>query len=92
MVTKSFPKEETFGLLSQMRSCGEPPANIAEGSARKNGPGRKQFYYISRASLSELETHILISRRLGYLSQDVYIRFMAFSSRIAAMLNEMIKK
>lgn len=91
--TKAFPKEETFGLTSQMRRAAvSVPANIAEGSARKNIAERKQFYYVSRASLSELETHITISNRLGYLSKDVSMALFEQCARVAAMLNGMIRR
>ena len=67
-VTKSFPKEEQYGLTSQMRrSAISIPSNIAEGAARKGNAEFIQFLYIALGSLSELETQFLIAQRLNYL-------------------------
>ena len=65
----NFPKEEQFGLVSQMRRAAVSiPSNLAEGAARKGNAEFLQFLYISLGSLSELETQILI--RLKYLSNE----------------------
>jgi len=70
--TKSFPKEEMFGLIGQMRRAAvSVPANIAEGAARGGTKELVHFVNIASASLSELDTHIEIARRLGYLKDDV---------------------
>ena len=69
--TKSFPKEEMFGLTSQMRRAAvSVPANIAEGAARGGTKELVYFVNIASASLSELDTHIEIARRLGYLTDE----------------------
>ena len=69
--TKSFPPEELYGLASQMRRAAvSAPSNIAEGAARNGKKEFSQFLHISLGSVSELETQILISRRLGYLNQE----------------------
>ena len=66
-LTKTFPKEEQYGLTSQMRrSAVSIPSNIAEGAARKGNKEYVQFLYIALGSLSELETQILIVDRLNY--------------------------
>jgi four helix bundle protein len=71
--TETFPREERFGLTSQIRRAAvSVPANIAEGAARQSN---KEFsYYLSNAqgSVSELATEILIARRLGYLNEQTY--------------------
>ncbi len=70
--TRSFPKEERYGITSQMRRAGTSvPANIAEGQAR-SGPGLnpgdfRRFLGIAKGSLAELETWILLCVRLDYL-------------------------
>lgn len=72
-MTESFPREEKFGLTSQIRRAAvSVPANIAEGAARQSS---KEFcYFLSNAqgSVTELATEILIARRLGYISEQTY--------------------
>lgn len=69
--TSTFPKHELFGLTSQARRAAvSVPANIAEGAARNTQREFVQFLVIARGSLSELDTHILIARDLGYLSES----------------------
>ena len=91
-VTKAFPKEETFGLTSQMRrAAASVPANLAEGSARKGDQETRQFYYIARGSLSELETFLTLSLGLAYLSEEAYSDLMKTSGRVSALLNGLIR-
>lgn len=72
-VTKSFPREEIYGLTSQMRRCAvSVPANIVEGSLRKNLKEYAQFLYISMGSLGELEYYLHLANELGYLSEEQY--------------------
>ena len=73
--TRAFPKEELFGLTSQMRkSAVSVPANIAEGSARAGTKELLQFLSIAAASLSELDTHVEIAIRLGYMKDNALMR------------------
>ena len=66
-LTSIFPKEEIYGIISQMkRSVISYPSNIAEGAARFSRKEFIQFMYIALGTLSELETQIIISLRLGY--------------------------
>ena len=70
-VTRSFPKEEMFGLTAQMRRAAvSVPANIAEGAARTGPKELARFVSIAVGSLSELDTHVEIARRLGYLAEN----------------------
>jgi len=67
-LTKSFPKEELYGLTSQIRRCAiSIPSNIVEGSSRKGTKEFIQFLWIANGSLSEFETQIEIVQKLGYL-------------------------
>ena len=70
-LTSAFPHEERYGLTSQMRrSAGSVPANIAEGAARQTSKEFAHFLYIARGSLVELETHLLVARRVGLSSAN----------------------
>jgi four helix bundle protein len=63
--TKLFPKEETYGMISQIRrSAASIPANISEGYGRRTRGEYIQFLYIAQGSLKELETHLLLSIRV----------------------------
>ena len=67
--TNSFPTEENFGLKSQIRRAAVSiPSNIAEGAARTGSKEFLQFLSISRGSLSEVETQLLIAKNLGYIN------------------------
>lgn len=70
-VTKAFPKEELYGLTSQLRrAVVSVAANIAEGSGKQYLKEFRQFLYTARASLSEVEYYIHLSHRLAYLDGE----------------------
>jgi four helix bundle protein len=67
--TRTFPKEEIYGLTSQMRrAAGSIGANIAEGCGRRSDPEMRRFVQIARGSASELEQHLLLAGDLKFLS------------------------
>ena len=73
LITGRFPKEECYGLVSQIRrSAVSIPSNIAEGAARNSRKEFIQFLYISLGSLAELETQMLLSKELGFI-EDIDI-------------------
>ena len=79
-VTALFPDEEKFGLVSQMRRAAVSiPSNIAEGAGRSSGKQFAYFLDVAQGSIAELETQILISRNLRFLS----------SSQVEPLLHEM---
>ena len=85
---KKFPKHEIYGLSSQLqRAAVSVPANIAEGRQRQHVKEFIQHLSIASGSLAELETHIQIARRLGYLDEEETNRLLNDSSEIGRMLN-----
>lgn len=71
LTTKSFPETEKFGLISQInRSAVSIPSNIAEGAGRNSDKEFLQFLSIAHASSFELETQLIISKNLNYLSVE----------------------
>ena len=70
-ITKQFPREESFGLTSQLRRAAvSVPANISEGFARKGTNDKLRFYTIAAGSLSEVSYYLLLAQELGYADTD----------------------
>ena len=92
--TSSFPREETFGLTAQMRRAAvSVPANLAEGAARTGTKELLRFVSIAVASLSELDTHVEIARRLGFLNdQRLDARLDAVAGLLMALESSLKKK
>jgi len=90
-LTESFPENEKYGLTSQMRRASiSIPSNIAEGWGRLSRKNYVQFLRISRGSLFELETQILITKELNYINDSETIENLI--TEISKMLNSLIKK
>jgi len=90
-LTASFPENEKFGLTSQMRRAAVSiPSNIAEGWGRLSRKNYIQFLRISRGSLFELETQLLIVKELKYTNDSEEIENLIIE--ISKMLNSLIKK
>ena len=89
-ITKKFPNEEKFGIVSQMRGAAiSIAANIAEGFKRRTPKDKSNFYNISQGSLEELKYYLILSRDLGYLQSDNNLQNL-FES-IGKMLYGLIK-
>ncbi len=90
-LTTKYPMEERYGLAQQMRRAAVSiPSNIAEGAARKSPKEFIQFLHISLGSLSELETQLEISKRLGFIREDS-ISAINNLNRIRQMLQGLIR-
>lgn len=71
--TKKFPREELFGLTSQMRRAAVSiPANIAEGATRKSKKEYLHFLYISMGSMAELEYYVQLSKKMEYMDEKEF--------------------
>ncbi len=90
--TRLFPKEEVYGLTSQIRRCSvSVAANIAEGYGRDSDGSFVQFLRISQGSLKELETHIILSGRIGILKQDPVTDLLERADEVGRMLRGLIR-
>ncbi len=89
LATQIFPKEELYGLTSQMRrSAISIPSNISEGHGRNTDREFNHFLHIARGSVSELETQIELSIRLGYLDSSSSLPYQC--NEIGKMVNGLI--
>ncbi|KUK92148.1 MAG: S23 ribosomal protein [Thermotogales bacterium 46_20] len=90
-LTKGFPEEERYGLVSQMRRASiSIPSNIAEGNGRGHSKEYLRFLYTARGSLMELRTQIDIAKRLGYLTDEGYSILKDGSEKVRQMLKNLI--
>jgi four helix bundle protein len=88
-----FPKDELFGLTSQIkRAAASIPANIAEGFNRYHNKEYAHFLYIALGSCSELETHLEVSHRLNFISNQVKDKLIGQIIDITKMTRGLIKK
>lgn len=91
--TRSFPREEMFGLTSQLRrAAGSIGANIAEGCGRGTDQDFSRFLQIAMGSASELESHLELARDLNLLPRPVYQTLDAESTGIKRMLASLLKR
>jgi four helix bundle protein len=95
-LSRGFPREEIYGLTSQtQRSAVSVPANLAEGHTREHGREYLHHISIAQASLAELETHLEIAKRLGYISQDqlddVLVKVRSLGKQLYALRNAVAK-
>ena len=91
-ITKSFPKDEIYGLTSQIRrSAVSIPSNIAEGYGRKTTIEYVRFLYIAYGSVCELETQTMISGGLSYVGKESLGKLKGEIGDIERMLKALIK-
>jgi four helix bundle protein len=90
--TKGFPKEEMYGLISQMRRAAlSIPSNVAEGFNRYHNKEYRQFLYIALGSCAELETQIEVSLFLTYITESIRDRMIEKLDHESRMLRNLIK-
>ncbi|MCZ8284871.1 MAG: four helix bundle protein [Bacteroidia bacterium] len=91
-MTKLFPDTEKFGLASQMNRCSiSISSNIAEGAGRNNQKEFRQFLGIAQGSACELESQLIVSQRLEFMSEDVLKLQAEKLVHIQNMINKLIK-
>jgi len=92
LLTKRFPKEELYGLTSQLRRAAvSVPANIAEGSGRTTKKDFVNFLRIAQGSLRELETYLLLAIEIQLASQETIATILAQVVSVAKLLNRLIQ-
>ncbi|PYV17711.1 MAG: four helix bundle protein [Acidobacteria bacterium] len=90
--TRAFPDEEKFGLTAQARrAAASIPANIAEGWGRGTTKEYVQFLIVARGSLLELETHLIVSRNLGFLEPADLDSLNKNIHEVGRLLNSLIR-
>ena len=92
-ITSVFPREERYGLMSQVRRASSSiPANIAEGCGRRGDAEFARFLQIDMGSACELEYHLLLARDLSYLNDVHYQRLSAAAVELKRMLTSLLQK
>lgn len=92
-ITKSFPKDERFGIVSQLRRCSVSiSSNIAEGAGRGSDNEFRHFLNMTFGSCAELETQLIISHRLKYLNDDDYNALSSGLTEIQKIVFTLIRK
>lgn len=92
-ITKSFPREELFGLVSQMRRCAlSITSNIAEGFSRQSYKEKLQFYYIALGSTSELQNQLLVAKDIGCIIDEKFKELANQTTKVHKIINGLIKK
>ncbi|MBI2476061.1 MAG: four helix bundle protein [Candidatus Taylorbacteria bacterium] len=91
--TKSFPREEIFGLTSQMRRAAvSVSSNIAEGFGRQSYKEKVQFYYLAHGSLVELKNQLFIARDILYITVPHFETLMEQVAQVQRLLQGLISK
>jgi four helix bundle protein len=92
-MTRTFPREETYGLTSQMRRASVSiPSNVAEGFNRFHNKEYKQFLYVTLGSCAQLETQVEIAAELSYISQKDKTLLLEELDHESRMLRNLVKK
>ena len=90
--TKSFPKEEKYGLIDQIRRAGASiTANIAEGFGRYHFADKIRFYHLARGSVKETQNFILLAQDLNYLTKDVAATIWKQTKGVEKLINGLIR-
>lgn len=91
-ITKDFPKEEMFGLTSQVRRAAvSVPSNVVEGKARGSNKEYKRFLLMARGSLEEVKYQLLLAKDLGYIEEVVYKEIYEKTDEVGRLLGGLIK-
>ena len=90
-LTRRFPREELFGITSQIRRAAVSiPANVAEGWGRTGTAEFMQFLRVAQGSLKELETHLILANRIALASPDSVQPLLSLCTEVGKMLNALL--
>ena len=93
LITKEFPKSETYALVDQIRRAATSiPSNIAEGHTRQHKKEFRQFLFVALGSLAEPETQLIIAEKLGYLEKEKLNQSLSEMDAIGKMTRGLIKR
>ena len=91
-ITKTLPSEEMYGITSQIRRASSSiTANIAEGFSRYHYKDKVRFYYQARGSISEVQSFLILSRDLGYISTEQCSELGERANQVRQLLNGLIR-
>lgn len=92
-LTKTFPKEEVFGLTSQIRRCAVSiTSNIAEGFSRQSYKEKLQFYSMALGSVTELQNQVLITKDVKLITREQFQEIANQTIKVHKIVNGLIKK
>ncbi len=92
-LTSKFPASENFGLTNQIRRAAVSiPSNIAEGQGRNSPKEFRQFLAVAQGSVAELETQLIISQKIDYISQEELHSFLNPLDRIRKMIKSLANR
>ncbi|MFH0763031.1 MAG: four helix bundle protein [Candidatus Omnitrophota bacterium] len=91
-ITKKFPKDELYGIISQLRRAAlSITSNIAEGFSRYHYKDKIRFYYNARGSVSEVRNCLILSKDMGYITKEEHGNLLPETERILKIINGMIR-
>lgn len=91
-ITKEFPKDEMFGLVSQMRRAViSVTSNIAEGFSRISRKEKKQFYSTALGSITELQNQLLVCRDVGYIQKEDFVKIAQQTIVVSKLVRGLVK-
>ncbi|MCF8011408.1 MAG: four helix bundle protein [Clostridiales bacterium] len=92
-ITKNFPKDEIYGLTSQIRRASVSiPSNIVEGKARGSNKEYKRFLLMARGSLEEAKYQLLLAKDLMYIDEEIYKKIFDKMNEVGRLLGGLIKR
>ena len=92
-ITKSFPKEELYGMVQQVRRASPSiSANIAEGYGRRSAGDYSRFLNISQGSINELQTHLMLGKRVGLCQEEDITSIISLLQEETRMISSLLKK